>query len=691
MTGPASAMETRLTVDRWINTFVVARGQNSGQSFRHAEIDDLQRRIDRCVAEDLALSCDRWLSQRLDQSSTAVWRIRELDLSFIVDLSSPAAGNVAQAWSEQMAACVSETIERGDRDGAMHFANRAAYLAQFVLDAAGGRARGKWYYDEFSSLSVLSTGKAICETLTGEPEQGRETILHLAQSGRLDEVLLVITEADAQAIYEQCFACPEVSPSAEDLSRWAGVLLELCNEEPTRPAGNAQKSFLDAIRWLSRAALRSPGAERNPAAHAAVNALLALQSVLTAIRSPIAADRLVRDLVLKKVTIAEAIARAEREGAASPDEGIRFLAQIANGDCDWAEQAAAVLLRDRRPLTYAASTGESMITPFGGIFLLGPALVDLNLKEIAETAAGEGDRREEIAGFLRHTVIAKCLGNSRAAEAMVDPAVRLLSGCDRPLLHEGSQLFDRLDLARAQAVFARNLALLTGCEGLCLLAEVIPLPSQELALLLLRDVAHDVWIYAAPYTTADREEVVVKGVDFVREITGNVPVVLLRGPLAELTGSQALHRQVGGLHTLNGEEAGVELAEVLCSTLSISITREKFSRLLASSAAEFSYLSYAAFWPEPDFSLDIFGALLARAVLKRFARRLMGFQSSSPEHLYRNFLEGISTVRQLAERVEIELPRSPLLLVLQLSGLAEQTHAIPWLEGREICLLPPRG
>jgi len=261
-------------------------------------------------------------------------------------------------------------------------------------------------------------------------------------------------------------------------------------------------------------------------------------------------------------------------------------------------------------------------------------------------------------------------------------------------LQDGPQACSELDPARAQALLAGNLPGLTGCKGHCLLAEAIRLPSQESEVVLLRDLARGEWIYATvlPPEIADQEEALISGIDLVRESTGNVPQVLLHPSLARLAESQTLRSRVPRLLALDREEVSSELAEVLLLTRCIpaSTPPEKFAHLLGSSGQEFAYLSFGSLWPDFDVGLDIVGTLLARATLKGFARQLMGFQSSSPEHLCRNFLEGIGTVHNRPDRIEVELPRSPLLLVLQLSGLTKQTYAVPWLEGREVCLLPPR-
>ena len=65
-------------------------------------------------------------------------------------------------------------------------------------------------------------------------------------------------------------------------------------------------------------ALRYPGAEQDGAARAALAGLLELRRVLAAFASPFTADRLVRGLVERSLSIDEAIATAGRHRISSP-------------------------------------------------------------------------------------------------------------------------------------------------------------------------------------------------------------------------------------------------------------------------------------------------------------------------------------------------------------------------------------
>jgi hypothetical protein len=98
-----------------------------------------------------------------------------------------------------------------------------------------------------------------------------------------------------------------------------------------------------------------------------------------------------------------------------------------------------------------------------------------------------------------------------------------------------------------------------------------------------------------------------------------------------------------------------------------------------------SYFSLGVCWPGIPFSLELIGTIAARAVLRHFARRLIGFSASRPDHLYTNFLAGRTTIEDTGYRLEVEIMPPPLSVVLRMAGIHNEVYHAPWI-GREVWL-----
>jgi len=84
--------------------------------------------------------------------------------------------------------------------------------------------------------------------------------------------------------------------------------------------------------------------------------------------------------------------------------------------------------------------------------------------------------------------------------------------------------------------------------------------------------------------------------------------------------------------------------------------------------------------------------IIARAVMRRFARTLSGFAESGIAYLAGNFLLGSGTLEVGAdEEWRAELPHSPLAIVLRMAGTHERVLSPSWYEGRRIILTLPSG
>src|SRR5262249_15224363 len=153
---------------------------------------------------------------------------------------------------------IARVIAQGEvPDRVLYFPNRAAFVAQFLLDLVAGRAWGKWYYVEFKSLSSLPTHLSVTEALIREPGLCSRCVADLAVSGQLEQVAQVRTERDAERIYATVFQAP-VPEVGADVILWISRLLVLWDEAPLRPASREETRFRDGRRLLGRAALTFP-------------------------------------------------------------------------------------------------------------------------------------------------------------------------------------------------------------------------------------------------------------------------------------------------------------------------------------------------------------------------------------------------------------------------------------------------
>jgi hypothetical protein len=682
----ATSAEAHITVCRWNNSYFVPAG--------HPRPEDLRQRLDRCVTERLPGYCGASLAGFLNPDDPSVWRIRELQTDFSVEMSLQSDELIARNWAEDLAWRIAAVARGGEQsESILCFENRIAYLAQFILDLAAGQAWGKWYYEEFESLRSLSLSQTLGETFVREPGEAAAVVLRLASAQRLEGIVSVVTEGDARKIYQTVFK-DAAGANAADENLWVGRLLELWNEGPLCPARETAGRYRDSLRLLARAAMRFPGAETLASVKIALDGLLELRQVLGAVLSPAALDGIIA--ALARQDLAGAVDLATRAGASDPRAALEFFSRTMAGDAEWGMQAAGVVLSDQFQNEAArartVSHGEPLLTACGGIFLLGPSFLELNVHDIVAGAMAPGDETRTTAGVFRQMMAMKCLGRLRSSETMNDAALRFFSGFQGADFFAAAQALNagKSNLERTQSALTRNLAAKSRCEGRCLLAEAVSLPGTSDEVLLLRDLLQDQWVFLAEMPGGDPAlgEVLEAGMTLVSQATGNEPeILLLAGRLSALKDSAILSRRAA--RVLSFESANTFSWEAVAGEF--SARPEQLARASRPAAPDLAYFTLRGPGGETliDAALDLTWSLAARAAVRHFAGRLPGFASSSAEHLYQNFLAGVSTVRTTSELIEVRLPQCPLSIVLRLSGAWDQTFALPWLDGRQVCLLPP--
>ena len=170
-------------------------------------------RAARAVRDHLPQALRRGLAGWFDRDDESVWIIRRLDSGVLTAADAPPDEIAALLASSVGRALVGALAGDGDGVNVIRFAGRAAYLTQFVLDAAEGDPWSRWYYARFAGLKLLPRSAAIRTALTCDAVQG------LAALESLDDRCLVrLTRAleplDERAVVD---AVVQVSPAPQDL------------------------------------------------------------------------------------------------------------------------------------------------------------------------------------------------------------------------------------------------------------------------------------------------------------------------------------------------------------------------------------------------------------------------------------------------------------------------------------------
>lgn len=639
--------EPRLTVERLRVTYLVAR--------EHPDPEGLRVRLDAAAHDRLPEICARLISQGLPAQDPSVWLIRKLNVDLTLDAGAFNDDQIARAWGRQVATGIARTVAGLDGanhepDGILHFENRAEYLARFAADLAAGRAWGQWYYHSFESLRSLPTAAALREALTREPQWTKATLLELRAHGELPQVLAQLTSTDALRVLDACTAgntARVARGSRELVDAFVSVLDRAGLEGESATPANALRLYLTLLTFAPR--LATDGRARG-----AVEQLLAFLGVL----EPLANTRRLLGYVASG-DLQRAIHECVDGGVRDNLSSVPFFAQLANGDAAWLEEIARARRRGNMNAVSKRvnATGRVFASPFAGVFLLIGILSRSGLNNFIRNTCYPKMEGMDIEAVLRFLVVCRAMGVNDPL-SLVDPAIALAVGLDgAPDPAQVRAWANQMTAEQHYAVWTRLIETLTPgqMQGRSLLAEVVSIPTSE-RVLLLRDRAHDAWAYAEVISTGtDANAALARGLDIIERGTGTAVEQLELG-----TGLDAAH----------------DARNLQARVKSIAAATEPF----VSAARELASLVPDASSPllTGVSEFELVWTLAARATLRAFVERLMGFRASSPEYIRRNFLEGNGTIQVLDESIHVQLAARPLNLVLSLAGINGQRYVLPW-------------
>ncbi|MEA2236356.1 MAG: hypothetical protein QOC81_1080 [Thermoanaerobaculia bacterium] len=407
----------------------------------HAAAGDIRSRVDRVLRERVL----EVLTPIVDAAFTgpAVCLIERLDLDFAFAVDALDDDALAQLWSQEMARGLAAAISKGER--VIQFPNRAAFVAQYVIDAAAGRANGRWYYAPFASLAALPTASAIREAITREPDIAFAVVAELARTKRLSTVINALSDRGAREVWESAF--PESDSTSDPSPSLIELLLSVWEETVRHDITHTDRGTIARVALRLAAAVLeiAPPSVNAAALRTHIDALLAFAAMLDGTAEPwslvesivagdaaaaviraAASDR-ITDLATLRFLTRLGATRADLVTCAASTIASRFSAQATATPDDAIANGSGV----QRASTPRGSIASDIVASrFAALSLLLSPLIDLGLFAAEDEAA------------QRVLLAARCAGRKHARDVFSDPIALLFAGGDAAMRLDERRDFD---------------------------------------------------------------------------------------------------------------------------------------------------------------------------------------------------------------------------------------------------------
>jgi len=193
----------------------------------HPDPDALRDRLDRVVARQVPEALARLLKKLFDPTDPGLWFIRRVETELAVRADRPAE-QIAEAWAARIGRQIAEIVLSDDPGSeAVHFKDRIAYLARFMVDVAESAAWGKWYYRSLDGLRHLPASAAIRTVGVSYGADGIAALLDLAPAD-WRAVARALEPSDARRLLEEGLRRSAVSGAPEAAHQTTQAVAEAC-------------------------------------------------------------------------------------------------------------------------------------------------------------------------------------------------------------------------------------------------------------------------------------------------------------------------------------------------------------------------------------------------------------------------------------------------------------------------------
>jgi hypothetical protein len=319
----------------------------------------------------------------------------------------------------------------------------------------------------------------------------------------------------------------------------------------------------------------------------------------------------------------------------APSDAERLL-PLLGAPVDWLQSIAQAQF----PSSASIPSEETRHTAAGGVFLLLPLLDAMPIDAATQHWPALNDCAP--ASIVRWIILMRCFGNAGAALVFHDPLVRDLLRISPQIDASSLKTWQRALTRRQLLDFQNQIALWQIDSSIATEFSISAFATgSKPQSLLCCEQQHRSLLLALPDSPSS-------------------PTLLLNAINAWLALADSTNIPVADEHQL----AGTPLAEADLQALLRDLEFLRLPTALRSSQRS-----------ELTFSVA------ARALLRNFSGRLMGFSQSGLEYLFVNFLDIPASMQTSSGQSIVRLGQPPLHVVLSLAGMNRQSYTLSWSPG----------
>lgn len=397
-------MPMNLQINRLDCRYRISRGTESTSA--------VQRRLDHIAKNLLAPAWEDYMAWA--SNDDVIYFIKDMEVNLFLNPIKKDDRTMATIWANALHEGILRTISRQDSN-VIIYQNRFEYLASFISDIIRGNAWEKWYYKEFEDLKPLSVGQAIVRILLADGDIGRDTLIELTRRDDLDLILNLLTDADVEAIVSKCLLPPGPRFILPDtVAAWGNAIRVLI------ATGNiilTPAISCDAARLYMHLLRGHP--ELGPDVNLA---------------------RFIYDLLQLRQNILKLSDHKVFLKSIESGDWMEILSQLKQKD---GQQLLSMLIREIGRTETAAllqeltvdtpqSISSRILTQYGGIFLLLPAILEMGLYNILQHSPYQEPEGMSRAGLFFYIIALQCMGRKNVAQAQKDKGIALFAGLSSP-------------------------------------------------------------------------------------------------------------------------------------------------------------------------------------------------------------------------------------------------------------------